>query len=114
MKSLTLISLFLLVSSSLARQKAGCDDDLIRGVNLGGWLLLEPWITPIFFEAVNVGELQVIRREKCQSTGCLKKTPHKEMFDFLTLKMLPVALVLIKPEKCHLLAPLVKKNCSDH
>ena len=60
MKSLLLISfaLLLLVSSSLARQKAGCDDDIIRGVNLGGWLLLEPWITPIFFEAVNVGELQ--------------------------------------------------------
>ena len=37
---------------------AGCDDGIIRGVNLGGWLLLEPWITPIFFEAVNVGELQ--------------------------------------------------------
>merc|ERR1712227_402174 len=41
-----------------ARQKAGCDDNIIRGVNLGGWLLLEPWITPVFFEAVNVGELQ--------------------------------------------------------
>jgi len=29
-------------------------------VNLGGWLLLEPWITPGIFEEVNVGELQVI------------------------------------------------------
>ena len=36
----------------------GCDDSIIRGVNLGGWLLLEPWITPVFFEAVNVGDLQ--------------------------------------------------------
>ena len=36
----------------------GCGDGLIRGVNLGGWLLLEPWITPVFFEAVNVGDLQ--------------------------------------------------------
>ena len=36
----------------------GCDDNIIRGVNLGGWLLLEPWITPVFFEAVNVGSLQ--------------------------------------------------------
>ncbi|RYO96449.1 hypothetical protein DL766_003954 [Monosporascus sp. MC13-8B] len=25
--------------------------DKIRGVNLGGWLLLEPWITPFIFEA---------------------------------------------------------------
>lgn len=23
----------------------------VRGVNLGGWLLLEPWITPSIFEA---------------------------------------------------------------
>merc|ERR1712227_498056 len=58
MKSLSAISFFLLVSFSWARQKAGCDDGIIRGVNLGGWLLLEPWITPVFFEAVNVGELQ--------------------------------------------------------
>jgi len=53
--------IFCVILSSIsleARQKAGCDDGIIRGVNLGGWLLLEPWITPIFFEAVNVGELQ--------------------------------------------------------
>ena len=55
---LTVFSLTLILSSSLeARKKAGCDDGIIRGVNLGGWLLLEPWITPVFFEAVNVGEL---------------------------------------------------------
>jgi len=29
----------------------------VRGVNLGGWLLLEPWITPVFFEEVNIGDL---------------------------------------------------------
>ena len=40
------------------------------------------------------------------------------MRDFLTLKMLPLALSLIKPEKRHLLAPLAKNhpfymgNCS--
>ena len=33
-----------------------CNDDTIRGVNLGGWLLLEPWITPSIFEEVNIGE----------------------------------------------------------
>ena len=49
-----------------------------------------------------------------------EKTHHKAMFDFLTLKMLPVALVLIKPKKDHLLAPLVKNhpfykgNCSNY
>ena len=26
----------------------------IRGVNLGGYLLLEPWITPKLFEDVNI------------------------------------------------------------
>ena len=25
--------------------------DAIRGVNLGGWFVLEPWITPSIFEA---------------------------------------------------------------
>jgi len=35
-----------------------------------------------------------------------KKTHLKEMTDFLTLKMLPVALALIKPKKRHLFAPL--------
>ena len=29
-----------------------CQDGKIRGVNAGGWLLLEPWITPKLFEEV--------------------------------------------------------------
>ena len=33
-------------------------DEKIRGVNLGGWLVLEPWITPGIFEEVNVGRLK--------------------------------------------------------
>ena len=33
--------------------EGGCEDGIIRGVNLGGWLLLEPWITPSLFEEVN-------------------------------------------------------------
>ena len=37
-----------------------------------------------------------------------KKTPLKEMCDFLTLKMLPLALALIKTKNCHLFDPLVK------
>ena len=40
-----------------------------------------------------------------------KKTPLKEMCDFLTLKMLPLALVLIKTKNRHLFDPLVRK-CS--
>ena len=34
--------------------------------------------------------------------GCFKKTLLKEMNDFLTLKMLPLALALIKRKNCHL------------
>lgn len=26
-------------------------DEKVRGVNLGGWFVLEPWITPSIFEA---------------------------------------------------------------
>jgi len=45
--------LSIIATFSIARQ---CNDSKIRGVNLGGWLLLEPWITPSIFEEVNVGE----------------------------------------------------------
>ena len=27
-----------------------CNDDKIRGVNLGGWLVLEEWMTPTLFK----------------------------------------------------------------
>ena len=33
-------------------------NDKIRGVNLGGWLLLEPWITPSLFE--NTGNEEIV------------------------------------------------------
>ena len=42
--------------------------------------------------------------------GESKKMSVKEMFDFLTLKMLPLALALIKTKNCNLFDPLVK-NC---
>ena len=40
--------------------------------------------------------------------GESKKMSVKEMFDFLTLKMLPLALALIKTKNHHLFDPLVK------
>ena len=43
--------------------------------------------------------------------GESKKMSVKEMFDFLTLKMLPLALALIKTKNRHLFDPLVRK-CS--
>ena len=42
--------------------------------------------------------------------GVSKKTPVKEMRDFLTLKMLPVALALIKPEKTPSFSPIGQKT----
>jgi len=44
------------ITESTNISAAGCGDDVVRGVNLGGWLVLEPWITPRFFEQVNVGQ----------------------------------------------------------
>ena len=38
--------------------------------------------------------------------GVWKKSHLKEMCDFLTQKMLPLALVLIKTKNCHLFDPL--------
>ena len=48
-----LICLLAAVGSSFGLD---CADGKIRGVNAGGWLLLEPWITPYLFEEVNYGE----------------------------------------------------------
>lgn len=41
---LSVLALLLVISSAKAQ-----DDFHIRGVNLGGWLVLEPWITPSLF-----------------------------------------------------------------
>ncbi|KAL4922716.1 glycoside hydrolase superfamily [Aspergillus aurantiobrunneus] len=37
------------------QSRATSDADLIRGVNLGGWLVLEPWITPSLFDEAGGG-----------------------------------------------------------
>ncbi|KXG47045.1 Glycoside hydrolase, superfamily [Penicillium griseofulvum] len=42
----------------------------IRGVNLGGWLVLEPWITPSIFEAA--GESAVDEWSLCATLGAEK------------------------------------------
>ena len=49
---LPILSLLLLLSP--ATSGLDCQDGKIRGVNAGGWLLLEPWITPKLFEEVLV------------------------------------------------------------
>jgi len=49
--------LLLLALTASSTSALDCGDGKIRGVNAGGWLLLEPWITPKLFEEVNVGSL---------------------------------------------------------
>ena len=63
-----------------------------------------------FFLRHPVGHSYVDKTEYDQYDQVTPKMSCKEMADFLTLKMLPVALALIKPEKRHLLAPLVKNH----
>jgi len=53
---LPVASSWLLLLLPLLTSGLDCQDGIIRGVNAGGWLLLEPWITPKLFEEVNVGE----------------------------------------------------------
>ena len=47
---ITAFSLILLATSSWSLD---CGDGKIRGVNIGGLFLLEPWITPTLFEDAN-------------------------------------------------------------
>ena len=52
---MSVISLLAICLALHGAQALDCGDGKARGVNLGGWLLLEPWITPVIFEEVNVG-----------------------------------------------------------
>ena len=84
------------VSSPLLvpRQNAAFDfnDEPVLGVNLGGWLALEPWITPSIFDAA--GDAAVDEYTLCQTLGREKATSvlnnHYATFitydDFLAIK----------------------------
>ena len=52
------LAIFLWCSSIRTSICHKCGDEIIRGVNLGGWFLWEPWIVPSIFEEVNIGELK--------------------------------------------------------
>ncbi|KAL1795340.1 hypothetical protein ACET3X_007156 [Alternaria dauci] len=61
--SRALVALSLCVSAIAApAEKRAVDfrwgQEKIRGVNIGGWLVLEPWITPSIFDAANQGRPQ--------------------------------------------------------
>ena len=47
------MGLLLLLALTASTSALDCGDGKIRGVNAGGWLLLEPWITPKLFEEVS-------------------------------------------------------------
>merc|ERR1712168_40314 len=53
---MNILTTTLLVGSLSLAHSLDCGDGKIRGVNTGGWLVLEPWITPNVFEEVNYGE----------------------------------------------------------
>ncbi len=53
MKLLSLLSYFALALLSSSSYALDCGDGKIRGVNIGGLFLLEPWITPTIFEDAN-------------------------------------------------------------
>ena len=46
---------FLLLDMVILVYWSGCNDGKVRGVNMGGWFVMEPWITPKLFEEVNNG-----------------------------------------------------------
>jgi glucan 1,3-beta-glucosidase len=52
---LTVLSLWATLAIAAPAIKPGFSygSQKVRGVNLGGWLVLEPWITPGFFDATN-------------------------------------------------------------
>ena len=52
MHKLTLLPILCLLLLTPSATGLDCQDGKIRGVNAGGWLLLEPWITPKLFEEV--------------------------------------------------------------
>ena len=52
----------------LISTKLRCVNCETRGVNAGGWPLLEPWITPYLFQEVNYGEhMDKYRLMHCRS-----------------------------------------------
>lgn len=41
--------------------------EIVRGVNLGGWFILEPWITPSLFEPWAVSQTVMDKYTFCQT-----------------------------------------------
>lgn len=59
------------------QMKFGFGSEKIRGVNLGGWFVLEPWITPSIFEATSddVVDGKLYNRQIDSVSDILQSTP---------------------------------------
>ncbi len=55
LKWMKFTSLTLSHSAPLYQRAIGFGTQPVRGVNIGGWLVLEPWITPSIFQAFTDG-----------------------------------------------------------
>lgn len=75
MSQKALLGLLMMGSSALAQEMESPEvgltfnygADKVRGVNLGGWLVLEPWITPSLFDAA--GDAAVDEWSLCATVG---------------------------------------------
>ena len=65
--------------------------------------LFQTWSTLVNNSISRIGVWESVSKYRVS-----KKMSLKEMFDFLTLKMLPLALALFKTKNCHLFDPLDK------
>ncbi|KAJ5894101.1 hypothetical protein N7495_005792 [Penicillium taxi] len=64
---LSLVAALAQASPTTVAPGFGYGSEKVRGVNLGGWLVLEPWITPSIFD--NVGDAAVDEYSLCAVLG---------------------------------------------
>jgi glucan 1,3-beta-glucosidase len=64
--------LLLLLCPSLLYRVALCQDEPVRGVSLGGWLLTEEWMTPSLFQSTGTADewhlCNALGKDRCLST----------------------------------------------
>ena len=84
-----------------SRDTIGCGDDVVRGVNLGGWLVLEPWITPRFFEQVKYGTFSGPPRFQYQKEETAFGQPELTLLSNLrSLASWPVVFLVLNRDRC--------------
>jgi len=54
---------------SMSSAKFNFNGEKVRGVNLGGWFVLEPWITPSIFEPWATSQTAVDEYTLCAALG---------------------------------------------